>query len=436
MQIFRMHNIVKWIGYFLVGFALPFISLPAGAQAIPQAIPQPLPVPSQAAPLAPQFSTMNSEAPLKVMAVRPEQATMGEKITIEVKGLSNAIKQGKEKFDPSKLILYFDGYPLEGVYPDAVDAIREVLVFTPVRNEENKNRWTALIGSPRSYHLPVKVSVGFKDQYALPIDETQQHFQFVVFRQNWFAGGLIALLLMLGLFIWLARNSNIIRDSSPPVPGPGKKKPYSLAKLQASVWFFLVVASFLFIWLVTGDHTNTVTEQALILIGIGTGTALGAAMIDANKRDVSDDERAALHPQESELNAEVVELKAKITGFQAKADATSPGAGDDMESLSKLKIALAQKEAQLSDIREKIEEADSALSKPVSEGFTRDLLTDVNGISFHRFQMLTWTIVLGFIFCVEVYKTLRMPEFSTTLLALMGISAGTYLGFKIPERAS
>jgi hypothetical protein len=27
-----------------------------------------------------------------------------------------------------------------------------------------------------------------------------------------------------------------------------------------------------------------------------------------------------------------------------------------------------------------------------------------------------------------------MPEFSTTLLALMGISSGTYLGFKIPER--
>lgn len=180
MQIFRMHSIVKRIGNFLVGFALTFISLPAGAQAIPQ----PLPVPSQATPPAPQFSTMNSEAPLKVMAVRPEQATMGEKITIEVKGLSNAIKQGKEKFDPAKLILYFDGYPLEGVYPDAVDAIREVLVFTPVRNEENKNRWTSLIGSPRSYHLPVKVSVGFKDQYALPVDAAQQHFQFVVFRQN------------------------------------------------------------------------------------------------------------------------------------------------------------------------------------------------------------------------------------------------------------
>jgi len=27
-----------------------------------------------------------------------------------------------------------------------------------------------------------------------------------------------------------------------------------------------------------------------------------------------------------------------------------------------------------------------------------------------------------------------MPEFDNTLLALMGISSGTYLGFKIPEQ--
>ena len=27
-----------------------------------------------------------------------------------------------------------------------------------------------------------------------------------------------------------------------------------------------------------------------------------------------------------------------------------------------------------------------------------------------------------------------MPEFSTTLLGLMGISSGTYLGFKLPEK--
>jgi hypothetical protein len=72
----------------------------------------------------------------------------------------------------------------------------------------------------------------------------------------------------------------------------------------------------------------------------------------------------------------------------------------------------------------------------VSRGFLHDLLSDADGISLHRFQMFVWTLVLGVIFIASVYKNLAMPEFSTTLLGLMGISSGTYLGFKVPEKAA
>ena len=54
-------------------------------------------------------------------------------------------------------------------------------------------------------------------------------------------------------------------------------------------------------------------------------------------------------------------------------------------------------------------------------------------IGLHRFQMLVWTIVLFFIFWGAVWNKLALPEFDSTLLALMGISAGAYLGFKFPE---
>jgi hypothetical protein len=71
-----------------------------------------------------------------------------------------------------------------------------------------------------------------------------------------------------------------------------------------------------------------------------------------------------------------------------------------------------------------------------SRGFLRDVLSDSDGISLHRFQMFVWTMVLGVIFVASVYKNLAMPEFSTTLLGLMGISSGTYLGFKVPEKTA
>jgi hypothetical protein len=66
----------------------------------------------------------------------------------------------------------------------------------------------------------------------------------------------------------------------------------------------------------------------------------------------------------------------------------------------------------------------------------RDLLTDSTGYSFHRVQIFAWTLVLGLFFLHQVWARLSMPEFGANLLALMGFSSGTYLGFKLPERQS
>lgn len=70
---------------------------------------------------------------------------------------------------------------------------------------------------------------------------------------------------------------------------------------------------------------------------------------------------------------------------------------------------------------------------PPSSGFWDDLLTDAYGVTLHRFQMLAVTAILGVMFVIHVATTLTMPEFDGSLLTLMGISGGTYLGFKIPE---
>ena len=85
-------------------------------------------------------------------------------------------------------------------------------------------------------------------------------------------------------------------------------------------------------------------------------------------------------------------------------------------------------------VQERIDAEIAKLSGPVSRGFLNDLVTGNEGISFHRFQIVVWTVVLGFVFVTEVYQRLAMPEFSATLLTLMGITSGTYLGFKFPEQ--
>jgi hypothetical protein len=70
-----------------------------------------------------------------------------------------------------------------------------------------------------------------------------------------------------------------------------------------------------------------------------------------------------------------------------------------------------------------------------SEGFIRDLISADRGlVALDRFQVVVWTLILGGIFLTSVLWDLTMPDFSPTMLALMGISSGTYIGFKLPMK--
>jgi hypothetical protein len=167
-----------------------------------------------------------------------------------------------------------------------------------------------------------------------------------------------------------------------------------------AVWFFLIVCSWVFLWLVTGT-LDTLTSTVLALMGIGAGTALGAEVQNSGKPTAVED-----------LDARIKQLEARQKGGIA----LTPS---EIQDLANLRLELGK-----------------ALQKypPTTVDFFDDILTDAEeGISFHRFQMFVWTMVLAIIFVVEVWQHLTMPDFSTTLLGLMGISSGTYLGFMIAE---
>lgn len=68
-----------------------------------------------------------------------------------------------------------------------------------------------------------------------------------------------------------------------------------------------------------------------------------------------------------------------------------------------------------------------------SEGFLIDIISDVQGVSIHRFQMAVWSVVLGAIFVQHALAQCAIYPFDNTLLALLGISNGAYVGLKIPE---
>jgi hypothetical protein len=116
----------------------------------------------------------------------------------------------------------------------------------------------------------------------------------------------------------------------------------------------------------------------------------------------------------------------------------------ELESLQKMrasifspdKQALEENEREQNEVRERLANyrwQSAYFAWPTWKGVMYDLLAENNLISFHRFQIFVWTLVLGIMFVANVYNELAMPQFSATLLGLLGISAGTYVGFKLPE---
>jgi hypothetical protein len=312
---------------------------------------------------------------------------------------------------PSDLVLVLDGRVMKGLTPRGPDTQYKQLAFDLKRldgdqpdSKANRDAWNALLSRAKSnLTISVGVALGGNPPYFGPATARIQVFP----SYSWLIVAFLAALLI--VFFLLAHKSDILRDAPSPPGGP--KLAFSLGRCQMAFWFFVILAAFNYIWMVTGDR-DSLTPGALILMGISAGTAMGALVVDASKRD-----------QRQSLANEQAALTARLAILPAAAAVTG--------NVADLATEQIQKQARLAQVNTAL--GNLPLPPGPSEGFLLDILRDETGVSFHRFQMAGWTIVLGFVFAVGVYQNLAMPDFSATLLGLMGISAGTYVGFKIPD---
>jgi hypothetical protein len=316
--------------------------------------------------------------------------SLKEQISVRVENVAALLQQAQAA--NTKPVLFLNGREMTNTFgtlaaqPDSEGT--GTLLFTLDRDETNRDVWKPLLSRPSLTPKLVTLSVGIHGQQPLPTGWTD--FQLTVIHRSWLACWLVAFVFLLILFLKKARETPLLREKGLP----NNEAAYSLASCQMAWWFFIVVAAYLFLYMVTWDF-NTITTGTLILIGISAGTGFAGAMVDSSKRD--------------QLLAERKKLQVEQSGPPAPPP-----------------VRTAQ-------ITERLGEIEKELATPRHETFICDVLTDSDGISFHRFQMVIWTLIFGAVFAISVYTDLIMPDFSVTLLGLMGISSGTYIGFKFSE---
>lgn len=367
-----------------------------------------------------------ASVPPRVTALKGPLA-LDDIVTVEIEGLSQWAATPQN--DPAKLVPYLSGRAIRGNYPEEVHTARNNVHFHLRITPENKAVWVDLLGAPHGIRHPVTFSVGLEGQ--TPFDSVYDENNLASLTVISPVYGVVAVVLVLVtliLLVWLARTTNLIREPGPK-PAGGKLRPYNLGRTQMAFWFFLIYASYIVIWLIT-DALDTITPSLLALMGISAATALSEAMIDSGKDTAKTGQLQELGGEKQALEQSIPEIQSQLTTVNAKTTLTT----DDLTNRDSLTRQLQESRTRLAQLDQQIRALTPSGSSGVSIGFLRDVLGDSSGYSFHRFQIFAWTLVLGIIFISSVYNQLNMPEFSTTLLGLMGISSGTYIGFKFPEQ--
>lgn len=198
--------------------------------------------------------------------------------------------------------------------------------------------------------------------------------------------GMCFIILVTALFVIAAKRSNLLRANlnlDPaiiivPVIDPNntapqileKDIPYSLGRFQLAWWTYMIIISFIYIWMCS-DQIGVLPESIALLMGITGGTSVVSKISES----------------------------LKINGVGA------------------VPITLVQFNQDYK-----------------SRNFFYDLITDENGLSASRFQFLFFSLFFGMYLIWQVIYDLQFPDFSNGILMLMGISSTTYAGVKFSEK--
>lgn len=359
--------------------------------------------------------------PLTIRVVADPIATVGLD--------GNLVIRTSQVLNPGDYVLFLNAHPIPGLDDKIFDPARNALVFRLERNDTNAAVWRAILGSPTAFARRLSVGLGRSvPDGQTPVlsvpgaDEKLPVVAFVIATPVRFWAAVLLVLGVVTLVFVRANRSVLLKDNLIPQIPPARQT-FSLARCQMAFWFLLILASYVFLYVVLGD-SNTLSDQALLLMGISGATALGAIAVDAAKDTPEDTLDSGLQLLGLKTYADVARIEQEIADRRITlgAVANPPSAA-----------SAAILNAEIIDRQLVLRSYETAIKPFVSQGLFNDILSDANGTALHRLQILCWTLLLGGIFLIGVWQNLAMPAFSNTLLALMGISSAGYVGFKYSE---
>jgi hypothetical protein len=292
----------------------------------------------------------------------------------------------------SPLGLFVAGRFVGGTVVD--DAAADTVTVSLDRRDDNRAAWRTLFDGRTHFWsaLEAPIALGTGDGSEQTTTQTLAISPWGA-RPVWAMFALAAV--VAGALVVLLR-SNIARDMVNPQTG---RAPYSLGRTQLFFWVANALLAALAVWIATGDQI--IPGGLLVALGIGGGTTLGSRVVDKSLWGDA------------------------LVAYQANIQQA---------------IAAATQASNLGEVKRLEQELKDAIERhvhpkaPTSQSFFRDILTGVDGDALYRYQLVAWTLVILVQFWATVLWRVELADLDSTRLALMGMSAGTYMGLKLPEK--
>ena len=330
---------------------------------------------------------------------------LGRSFKLVAKGKCAKVLQSTK----DKITIHINGTPMPTLTVEpplqSKDGVVGITFWLVRDSSDSKSReaWDTVLRHIHGHSSqPVPLSISLGSGQVVPVTDEQWPMKFAIARTPRLVGvGVLCFLIFVFAFWYLVHSGALFDASAKVISTSGTSTnatgTYSLGRSQMAFWGLLVFVCFLGILLVTGT-LERIPGQALVLLGISATTGLGSVLIGDTKNAAATGQvdKLVTNPAATPVRATII---AEGTAFKEK------------------------------EFRRRGLAMDGAF-----KNFFNNICSDGTGISFPRVQHVLWTLVLGASFVWSVVSVLTMPEFENTLLLLMGISGGTYLGFKFPVK--
>jgi hypothetical protein len=207
-------------------------------------------------------------------------ADFGDHISIKLTDLNkfitfqNSFRKKGVNDSLSEMILYINGNPMRDIGVASVNSNENSLIF----HLDRHSLWLAKFYPYFPFlwsKIHVYVSVGFRNGVFLGTEgkANKFHLQYI---DNW--AWLFTFLLIVSIivsFLVLAIRTNLIRIGD-------DQSPFSLSLTQLAFWTIIISASFVYIWVITGELTP-ITGSTLVLLSISMATTGGSRLVDIRR---------------------------------------------------------------------------------------------------------------------------------------------------------